>query len=512
MDARPGGLKIESVGLTPSGSPPSLDTTQQSSSSSTSLQESRSPSAHSKDTPNSSPASSSAEGFEKPEEERNDGAGGQEQREPRFQRRVTFPASPVSGSKEIPNGDAVPSVAVNDRAPDVGRFRRRMRRQRFTWLRWLQICCEFLLDHAFPILGLAVGAVGLLFFGWRQLRLASAGVQLQYIQICQGWDEDKFGKRDEACEEYFHKSSIGQLRPPYHIHKRALKSVLEVEKRILLSHADGAWKRMAHKVPVRQDQRMFRSSNTLMVVMVLLIIAFLLLVVMMQRTRQQAREGNRLQRSTQERVQNLARAEYLGQDYRVKKHRPQKQEDLYKLGQWLQSSRTSSSTSLSSASVNTSTDSLSPNEIRRRSTPRRVNIRHTPNDEEEACDGLIELPSKGNTKIFFEPDTGAFIRLSPWTGQMTDDEDSDEDTGRRAKLKHALQRVGSGMHTGQTKQAIARMGSGAVALGAGKGLGDEIKEEIQGFEDNIKSFMSPAGTSMQGMMLQDPGIGKSHAI
>ena len=94
--------------------------------------------------------------------------------------------------------------------------------------------------------------------------------------------------------------------------------------------------------------------------------------------------------------------------------------------------------------------------------PSNVTIRSRVDGEDQQQEGLIELKTKGSNKTFFDPTTGEFIRLTPWkAGVVVEDDD---------KIQ--------GDEKGNTKKALVRMGTGAVAFAGGKSLDEEIIEEL----------------------------------
>ena len=112
-------------------------------------------------------------------------------------------------------------------------------------------------------------------------------------------------------------------------------------------------------------------------------------------------------------------------------------------------------------------------------------------DHQHEYQGLIELKTKagGKNKTFFDPETGEFIRLTPWKASAV----LDDDEGSKIH----------GDEKGDTKAALARMGAGAVALGGGKSLDEEIMEELDrddilGIRDDYDSAKVPhlAGDAM----------------
>ena len=117
--------------------------------------------------------------------------------------------------------------------------------------------------------------------------------------------------------------------------------------------------------------------------------------------------------------------------------------------------------------------------------PSNVTIRGKVDGEDHQQEGLIELKTKGSNKTFFDPATGEFIRLTPWKAGAVADEDDD-------KVK--------GDEKGNTKKALARMGTGAVAFAGGKSVDELIIEELdrEGILSAYNRIPQKMGDSLAG--------------
>ncbi|MDI1489517.1 MAG: hypothetical protein OHK93_008796 [Ramalina farinacea] len=90
--------------------------------------------------------------------------------------------------------------------------------------------------------------------------------------------------------------------------------------------------------------------------------------------------------------------------------------------------------------------------------------------DEEVRANLIELPARGMTKNFFDPNTGEFIHLIPWssqnhTGFYVDDGESSDDEEDMGK--------------GETKQKFVQMTTGGAALAGGKHIDALFLKEME---------------------------------
>ena len=108
--------------------------------------------------------------------------------------------------------------------------------------------------------------------------------------------------------------------------------------------------------------------------------------------------------------------------------------------------------------------------------------------KEESYESVIELPTKTKTKVFFHPETGKFIHLSPWKSQGNTKGNED-----------------SKVEKGDTKEALAQMGAGAVTLATGKTIADAIIEALdEGNEDDGKQSTADfMGNVMLGAAIKD---------
>ena len=341
-----------------------------------------------------------------------------------------------------------------------------------------------LLDNVLAILGLAVASVGLLFIGWRTYRLQIIAVNQTAVQNCLQALQSKL-PMDPGCNALMDQWAKGKIKSPYPIPKRSLEAARRVKR-----HLEGALQKDTHENKLPENGVDLPDWVTILISIASLAVVATIAVILMMQKQRRPRIYTPYSKVSQQRLKRFNWANYDGRDYRVKKHRPDENDDLAKLGQWLRSWQSSSS-----SSINTSSESVASAELRRRSTKRKLNVRNTTRDEEEAYEGLIELPSKEDTKIFFDPNTGEFIRLSPWKSQIDDSDESDDE-----------------VREGDTKEALAKMGSGMVALGAGMKMGAIIKNEIDNLEgDKINYPVAPqAGDATQGMRLDATSVGKSH--
>lgn len=92
------------------------------------------------------------------------------------------------------------------------------------------------------------------------------------------------------------------------------------------------------------------------------------------------------------------------------------------------------------------------------------------NGDEKVRENLIELPAKGKTKNFFDPNTGEFIHLVPWSTQnhsvfYNEDDRSAQDEGVKEK--------------GETKQKLVQMTAGGAALAGGKDIDAMFLKEME---------------------------------
>ena len=386
-----------------------------------------------------------------------------------FERRVTFTSEDTNESS-VPNTQ---NVRIDHVKPKKSHPRQSNSRHKKTW--WTRFN-RFPLANSLATLSLAVAAVGLLFFGWRSLRNETYNLHHTYVQNCLNWDVQKLGDMTSECEDMLRRFRNGEFKPPYPVYKRAI---------------DGLRKRsmdLSASLLSRSDSQVEHSHNWTYAAGIVFLLSTILVVALKFNTltnirsslsfQQPRRRNSGFHFATQQRFQGYSKASYDGRDYTVLRHQPSSHEDLHKLGHWLRSSASSSSSSV---------DSSASGELRRRSTQKRkLAIRHPTKDEEEAYDSLIELPSKKDTKIFFEPNTGAYIHLTPWKSQADDEEEGE-------------------VQEGDTKGAIAKMGSGAVAFAAGKMVGGKIAEEIECFEEGkIREKILPRATEgTQYMMLDE---------
>lgn len=385
------------------------------------------------------------------------------------ERRVTFSSTTTNDATEASSHTM---GVLSSKPPNTISNPSKSRPQRTWWRRFNR----FPLANSLSALSLAVAAVGLLFFGWRQYRLQNMALAQSLIQNCQGWDESKLGSINSECEDLLRRFSDGEFKLPYPITKRASDGLRKRASELSASF-------LGHRQEDHaQTWTWVYSAIVVILSAVMLIVAAKFgLFTRIQSSlllRETRRRPSDFHIATQQRLQGYSKACYDGRDYSVLRHQPSSHEDLHKLGHWLRSSASSSSSSV---------DSSASSELRRRSTQKRkLAIRHPTNDEEEAYDSLIELPSKKDTKIFFEPNTGAYIRLTPWKSQADDEENDD-------------------VQPGDTKGAIAKMGSGAVAFAAGKMVGEQIAEEIECFEEGrIREKMLPRATEgMQELVMND---------
>ena len=90
--------------------------------------------------------------------------------------------------------------------------------------------------------------------------------------------------------------------------------------------------------------------------------------------------------------------------------------------------------------------------------------------EEKVRENLIELPARGMTKNFFDPNTGEFIHLLQWssqnhTGFRVDDGESSDDEEDMGK--------------GEAKQRFVQMTTGGAALAGGKHIDALFLKEME---------------------------------
>ena len=159
-----------------------------------------------------------------------------------------------------------------------------------------------------------------------------------------------------------------------------------------------------------------------------------------------------------------------GEGYRVLKHDPDNHHYLGQLRQQIRSSQQSgaegSQSSVNWSSHNNSADTLVTQPSRRGSVPSKVNLRHSVDDDDEEHEGVIELPAKGKTKNFFDPNTGEFIHLAPWKSTEYEEQDPDDEE----------------ISKGEIRKAFAQMTTGAVALAGGKRIDGVFLEEMEKWE------------------------------
>ena len=108
--------------------------------------------------------------------------------------------------------------------------------------------------------------------------------------------------------------------------------------------------------------------------------------------------------------------------------------------------------------------------------PSKVHLHHRrsvsgpANGDEKVRENLIELPARGMTKNFFDPNTGEFIHLIQWssqnhTGFRVDDGQSSDDEDDMGK--------------GEAKQKFVRMTTGGAALAGGKHIDALFLREME---------------------------------
>ena len=127
--------------------------------------------------------------------------------------------------------------------------------------------------------------------------------------------------------------------------------------------------------------------------------------------------------------------------------------------------------------------------------PRKVSI--TDRSANETHEGLIELPTTGDEKTYFDPDTGKFIHLTPWKSPHKDDETNDNHSGKAATKKDIA-------------RAIARMATGIGAYGGGKGIDDALKREIADAEN--RKIAQRAGDCLAGLVTNEQPSGRPQTV
>lgn len=107
-------------------------------------------------------------------------------------------------------------------------------------------------------------------------------------------------------------------------------------------------------------------------------------------------------------------------------------------------------------------------------------------EDVEHHDGLIELKRTGDTRNFFDPDTGETLHLSPWKSRK---ESRDDDEGN----EH--------LNKGAVRQTIAQMGVGSAVLGGGTAAEEPLHEHAQ-----TKSHKHPQqmGDLLAGIVTNQP--------
>jgi len=198
-----------------------------------------------------------------------------------------------------------------------------------------------------------------------------------------------------------------------------------------------------------------------------------------------------------------------GEGYWVVKHNPDEQhylgqlrnrirnsqaglEDMSESDQDLRLSRTSSENTL-----------VGPWVPSKKSLTSKVTL-HTTNDEEgQRYEGLIELRSRGDTKNFFNSETGEFIHLAPWKSTQENDEESG-DEGRHEKSKGAI------------KHALAQMAAGATAFAGGTTIDDAMLDELEKMDTigNVTKEKIPqrAGDCLAGLVTNEAPSGRPTTV
>ena len=190
-----------------------------------------------------------------------------------------------------------------------------------------------------------------------------------------------------------------------------------------------------------------------------------------------------------------------GEGYRVLKHNPDEQHYLGQLRQKIRSSQQSGATSQQGSvnwtSHNSSADTLITQGSRRGSVPSKVNLRHSIDNDNEEHENVIELPAKGKTKNFFDPNTGEYIHLAPWKSTEYEDENSDDED----------------ISKGEIRKAFAQMTTGAVALAGGKNIDDVFLEEMEKWAVPQKQAVPQrAGDCLAGLVTNEYPSGRPQTV
>ena len=337
------------------------------------------------------------------------------------------------------------------------------------------------------------------------------------------------------CHEYVEKFYEGKMKPPYNFSKRAIEATrifekaLKVRARKIMQRTAKAssvslptlhaFLRRSLGLPETEESSNPQNIQPIKIAIATGFVLFVGSLFVLRRMQDHARveappftcpgRSDR-QRVRVERHSSDAQEQVtLDDEYEMLKHNPNEQDYLGQVRQQIRNSQqidmTTSQESVDWASHNSSADTLITQNDRRRSTPSKINLRHSIDNghkEQESVihEGVIELPAKGKTKNFFDPTTGEFIHLAPWRSNEYEDEDSDDDEVAK----------------GQVKQAFAQMTAGATALAGGKIIDERFLEEMEKWQSGaMEQKQRPpqrAGDCLAGLVTNEYPTGKPQTV
>ena len=168
--------------------------------------------------------------------------------------------------------------------------------------------------------------------------------------------------------------------------------------------------------------------------------------------------------------------DFDGQAYIPERHRPAEGDYLHRYADHIRNSMSSESSGSSRSSSVFSWTSITSRNTSASSLSSIGSDKFPWGDDTDDSGGgksesVIQLPTKDNVKIFFDPETGEFIHLSPWTSRLTED-------------------GGDGnVEKGDTQQALVQMATGLSSFAGGRSVSETIQAALEDWEqhENDKS-------------------------
>lgn len=349
---------------------------------------------------------------------------------------------------------------------------------------WLSLCRPSFtrrwLEQALGVFTLVASLVGLLFIGVRTYKLAVIStenstldgcvglIQVSDLQdiLCPVLTSSQAGFTTLENSTPLGKTAMenGPLSSPYHLGRRALHNTHVLASRWMKGPPKQRCGFPYISCQFREPNTMYRNMSTpAIVISTTLALGALTLIV----ARRSARSTEVFTSPARSDIQIISGQDsgpkiVAGQGI-IESHNPEYHHELGQLRELIRERIRASQDQNSLVTANApfhSTNSSSTTLVNGCSKSQ-VSLRSRSSGEHHK--GLIELKLNGNTKAFFKIETGEFLRLRNWERQHSDISDSSSDSENPLSIE----------------KDFAQTGSGASVLAKGKAVKDKWIEELQ---------------------------------